>query len=79
MNKRQKKKLYKKIAGQNPPAWMSYKEWLYHVVIGKPWGGRKKSMKPDNVSEFTKRMTERRIKKNRGGCYVQRGLRKAFS
>ena len=79
MNKRQKKKLYKKITGHNPPAWMSYKEWLYHVVNGKPWGV-KKSIKLDNVSEFAKVMTEsRRIKKNRGGCYVQRGLGKICS
>lgn len=79
MNKRQKKKLYKKIKGENPPSWMQYKEWLYHDAIGKPWGGRKKSMKQDTVSEFAKRMTERRIKKNRGGCYVQRGLGKICS
>lgn len=80
MNKRHKKKLYKKITGHNPPARMSCKEWIYHVVIGKPWGVKKKSIKPDNVSEFAKVMTEsRKIKKNRGGCYVQRGLRKAFS
>ena len=77
MNKRQKKKLYKKITGHNPPARMSYKEWMYHDAIGKPWGGRKKSIKPDNVSEFAKVMTEsRRIKKNKGGRYVQRGRRK---
>ena len=63
MNKRQKKKLYKKITGHNPPAWMSYKEWLYHDAIGKQWGGRKKSMKPDTVSEFAKIMTERRRKR----------------
>lgn len=80
MNKRQKKKLYKKITGHNPPAWMSYKEWLYHNAIRKPWGGRKKIQKQDNVSEFAKRMTEsRRIKKNRGGCYVQTCSRKIFS
>ena len=79
MNKRQKKKEYKKLAGSNPPGWMQYRGWLYHVVIGKTWGVKKKSIKPDNVSEFAKIMTEKRIKKNRGGCYVQRGLGKAFS
>lgn len=79
MNKRQKKKLYKKIAGHNPPAWMSCKEWVYHIVSGKPWGVKKESIKPDNVSEFAKIMTKKRIKKNKGGCYVQRGLGKVFS
>lgn len=77
MNKRQKKKLYKKITGHNPPAWMSYKELVYHDAIGKPWGGRKQIKKKDNVSEFAKVMTEsRRIKKNKGGSYVHRGRRK---
>lgn len=60
MNKRQKKKLYKKITAHNPPAWMSYKEWLYHDAIGKPWGGRKRTRRQDNIKEFSERMTERR-------------------
>lgn len=65
MNKRQKKKEYKKFAGSNPPSWMQYREWLYHAVIGKPWGGRKKIRRrnQDNVNEFAKRMTERRRKR----------------
>lgn len=39
MNKRQKKKQYKKITGQNPPMRLLYSGMGYHVMIGKPWGG----------------------------------------
>ena len=57
MNKRQKKKLYKKITGSNPQKWMQYRNWLYHSVIGKPFGGKKKIQKQnrDNVNNFAKR------------------------
>lgn len=60
MNKRQKKKEYKKLAGSNPPGWMQYRGWLYHAMIGKPWGGRKRTRQQDDIKEFSERMTERR-------------------
>lgn len=41
MNKRQKKKLFKQVTGKNPPKKMKYSGKSYHLVINKPWGGRK--------------------------------------
>ena len=40
-NKRQKKKLYKRLVSRNPPKWMRYKGEIYHIVVNKPWGGGK--------------------------------------
>ena len=39
MNKRQKKKLFRKTMGWNPPDCLIYTSRDYHVFIGKPWGG----------------------------------------
>lgn len=39
MNKRQKKKLFRKTIGLNPPEELIYTSLDYHVFIGKPWGG----------------------------------------
>lgn len=39
MNKRQKKKLFRKTMGWNPPDCLIYTSLDYHVFIGKPWGG----------------------------------------
>ena len=39
MNKRQKKKLFRKVIGSNPPEELIYTSLDYHVFIGKPWGG----------------------------------------
>ena len=39
MNKRQKKKLFQKTMGWNPPDCLIYTSLDYHVFIGKPWGG----------------------------------------
>lgn len=47
MNKRQKKKLYKKKTGKNPPKQLRYSEKEYHKAISKPWGGKKP---PENYS-----------------------------
>ena len=41
MNKRQKKKLFKKKTGFNPFIGMIYSHPLWHYFIGKPWGGQK--------------------------------------
>ena len=42
MNKRQKKKLYKKKTGKNPPKWMGYSGQQYHIDIA---GGSRRPMK----------------------------------
>lgn len=47
MNKRQKKKLYKKKTGKNPPKQLRYSEKEYHKALSKPWGGKKP---PENYS-----------------------------
>lgn len=47
MNKRQKKKLYKKKTGKNPPKQLHYSRKEYHKAISKPWGGEKH---PENYS-----------------------------
>lgn len=39
MNLRQKKKLFNKKVGWNPPDGMLYSDRRYHDFIGKPWGG----------------------------------------
>lgn len=39
MNLRQKKKLFKRKVGLNPPGGMLYSDKRYHAFIGKPWGG----------------------------------------
>ena len=39
MNLRQKKKLFRKVTGQNPPRWMHYSSRRFHNFLCKPWGG----------------------------------------
>lgn len=39
MNLRQKKKLFRKVTGQNPPGWMYYTSRRFHNFLHKPWGG----------------------------------------
>ena len=39
MNLRQKKKLFRKVTGQNPPRWMHYTSRRFHNFLHKPWGG----------------------------------------
>lgn len=63
MNKRQKKKLYKKKTGKNPPKQLRYSEKEYHKAISKPWGGEKP---PENYSwnsEEVKREVKRAVAK----------------
>ena len=57
MNLRQKKKLFKKKVGCNPPNGMSYSERLYHIFIGKLWGGLARLKKQEAsraVEDFTR-------------------------
>lgn len=39
MNKRQKKKLFRKVIGSNPPEELIYTSLDYHIFVDKPWGG----------------------------------------
>lgn len=39
MNKRQKKKLFRKTIGSNPPEELIYTSLDYHILVNKPWGG----------------------------------------
>lgn len=78
MNKRQKKKLYRKIWGANPPKDLQYSGYVYHSLIEKPWGGsvkelwakyeaREQRLKIDreinNLINAAKILTERRRKR----------------
>ena len=63
MNNRQKKKLYKKFAENNPPKWMKYSGMIYHTVISKPWGGEKEYQRRKiirRLENFNNVMTKRR-------------------
>lgn len=63
MNKRQKKKLYKKKTGKNPPKQLHYSEKKYHKAIGKPWGGEKPQENYSWDSEEVKREVKRAVAK----------------
>ncbi len=39
MNKRQKKKLFRKKTGTNPPNWLNYKAPVFHSLTGWAWTG----------------------------------------
>ena len=62
MNKRQKKKLFRKIVGLNPPDRLIYTSLDYHVFIGKPWGGLaalKKQEATRTVEDFNRNIQNR--------------------
>ena len=62
MNKRQKKKLFRKIMGWNPPDCLIYTSLDYHVFIGKPWGGLaalKKQEDTRTVEDFNRNIQNR--------------------
>lgn len=62
MNKRQKKKLFRKIIGWNPPDRLIYTSLDYHVFIGKPWGGLaalKKQEATRAVEDFNRNISRR--------------------
>lgn len=62
MNKRQKKKLFRKIIGWNPPDCLIYTSRDYHVFIGKPWGGLaalKKREATRMVEDFNRNISRR--------------------
>lgn len=61
MNKRQKKKAYKKIMGTNPPAEVRFCGNHYRNIMH--WGAFKAKRQQEiirNLEGFTKTMTERR-------------------
>lgn len=49
MNLRQKKKLFNKKVGWNPPEGMHYSDRHYHDFIGKPWGGLAELKKQETI------------------------------
>lgn len=63
MNKRQKKKLYKKKTGKNPPKKMRYSKEEYNRAICKPWGGEKLLENYSWDSEEVKREVKRAVEK----------------
>lgn len=71
-NKRQKKKLYKRLAGRNPPKWMRYKGKIYHIVVNKPWGGEKeyqRLLELVRLENFNRLMTKRRRQNRCRRCF----------
>lgn len=65
MNKRQKKKLFKKVVGNNPRIPLNLHSECYHHIIGKPYGGTTERAKRQqetikNLHGFIQAMTERR-------------------
>lgn len=62
MNKRQKKKLFRKFTGQNPPKILLYSNLNYHIAVDKPWGGLKalkKQMATRAVERFNTDICDR--------------------
>ena len=62
MNKRQKKKLFRKNIGWNPPDYLIYTSLAYHAFIGKPWGGLaalKKQETTRTVEDFNRNIQNR--------------------
>lgn len=72
MRNRQKKKLYKRLAGRNPPEGMRYKGRIYHVAINKPWGGEKEYQRRRELARlenFNRLMTKRRRQNRCRRCF----------
>lgn len=72
MKKRQKKKLYKRLTGRNPPKWMYYQGRKYHMAIHKPWGGEKeyqRSLELARLENFNRLMTKRRRQNRCRRCF----------
>lgn len=67
MNQRQKKKLFKKRTGVNPPKWLSYKAPVFHSLTGWSWMGFNRFIKKceekkriRNLENFNRVMTKGR-------------------
>jgi len=64
MNLRQKKKLFRKVTGQNPPGWMHYTSRRFHNFIHKPWGGLaelKRQEAARAVEDFNRNISNRNL------------------
>lgn len=62
MNKRQKKKLFRKAIGSNPPEELIYTSLDYHILVDKPWGGLKELKRQEAaraVEDFNRNITRR--------------------
>ena len=77
MNLRQKKKLFKKITGQNPPIHpkqLLYSSLSYHALIAKPWGGLaalKKKIAVRAIEDFNRDIQNRNTQIRRSRRYIR--------
>lgn len=74
MNKRQKKKLFRKITGQNPLKWISYSGIYFHVRIYKPWGGLAELKKQEStraVENFNRNISNRNLQIRESRRYIR--------
>lgn len=74
MNKRQKKKLFRKVIGSNPPEELIYTSLDYHVFISKPWGGLaelKKQAATRAVEDFNRNIQDRNTQIRRTRRYTR--------
>ena len=74
MNLRQKKKLFKRRVGKNPPGWMLYGSRRYHNFIHKPWGGLaelKKQEATRAVEDFNRNIRDRNTQIRRSRRYIR--------
>ena len=76
MNLRQKKKLFKKTTGQNPPGWMHYTSCRFHNFLHKPWGGLAELKRQETiraVEDFNWNIQNRntRIRKSRRNTWIR--------
>ena len=74
MNLRQKKKLFKKTTGQNPPGWMHYTSRRFHNFIHKPWGGLaelKKQEATRAVEDFNRNISNRNLQIRESRRYIR--------
>ena len=58
MNLRQKKKLYKKKAGCNPPAWLKYTDPIYYIMTGQYRRGVAQFKRNLEIKERAKKKAE---------------------
>lgn len=74
MNLRQKKKLFKKTTGQNPPGWMHYTSRRFRNFIHKPWGGLaelKKQEATRAVEDFNRNISNRNLQIRESRRYIR--------
>lgn len=74
MNLRQKKELFKKRVGKNPPGWMFYSSRRFHNFIRKPWGGLAELKRQETtraVEDFNRNIQDRNTQIRRSRRYIR--------